>query len=153
MAKNNVVRNTKIYDTLTGTEVIDLTEAPENLKYYAAVVMCGHCGNGYYLPVVLPIISKNADDAVALAKLTPRVKEFKKNCILCLGEIDFLEYKILRAFNDQDSFLRSSQVGYDDRSVEARRVLLLPTIEAIRENSKLSESKREICSQWSKFFQ
>ena len=45
-------------DNISGHELMRFGEEPEKNKHYAVVLMCGHCGRAYFVPVLLGFWNK-----------------------------------------------------------------------------------------------
>ena len=56
-------------------------------KPYAVIVKCGHCGEGYYIPIMFTTIAESKELAAAAVKMNPRVKREDPSCILEVFEI------------------------------------------------------------------
>lgn len=102
-------------------------------KYFAAVVMCGHVGRGFYVPILFPIAAKDAESAKKIVKNFPRVKNNIPNFILSMKEISFLEAEYIRLINHFDSYLTYSA---KKPSVEHRRIVLPKYAEKVVDKSK-----------------
>ncbi|MGN1201306.1 MAG: hypothetical protein ACI4R8_03530 [Candidatus Caccovivens sp.] len=81
----------------------------EDPKYFGVVTMCGHCGNGYFIPILFPIRAKDMDSAIEIARNLPRVKYNAKNCILEAMELDKKEFDFIQYVNDHDPYLTDDQ--------------------------------------------
>ena len=98
------IKNDLMYDTKTGTAYRAVDTNNEHKKFYAVVVMCGHCGNGYFIPFMLNISAASEQDAVNSAMKAGRVKKNAKNKILACGEINGVEFRAIEHINDCDPY-------------------------------------------------
>lgn len=111
----NFLRNNKggVYYSLGSDE--------DEKKCYAVIVKCGHCGDGYYIPIMFTTKSNNVHTAIEDIKMTPRVKREKQDCVLDAFEISELEKFIIDAVNDHDDYLKG-YVEKDSWRMEDRRI-------------------------------
>lgn len=86
-------------------------------KYFAAAVMCGHAGNGHFVPIIFNIAAKDVDSAIDIIKASPRVKNNAQKCILGIGEISLCEYDFINFINNYDPFLIKKEPPNDKRKV------------------------------------
>lgn len=103
-----------------------------NLKYYAIAVKFGHCGNGYFIPIIAAVSAKNKEYAVDIAKNIGGVKHTNKYCILGMKEITKAEHGLLIHINDCDPYIRAD----DAKTVEdlySRRVIMKETLSKLKE--------------------
>jgi len=112
-----VVHDSAIINTRTGSATMI---NHNNDKTFAVVVKCGHCGNGYFIPIMFALKCENIDAAVDMARKLGRVKSDDKNCILAAGEISKLEYSFLSHINTHDKFLQN--LATEDE-ILARRIV------------------------------
>ncbi len=94
----------------------------ENDKYYAVVAKCGHCGDGYFIPIMFSVFAPNAKLAAETIKDLPRIKRGTKDCIMAVKEISFLEYLLIETINNKDEYLTSSRFDKINEDVMRRRV-------------------------------
>ena len=105
----------------------------ENDKNFAVIIMCGHCGNGYYIPVLFSCYCKDIETAIERIKAMPRVKRDYKDVIIDAFEIDDKENYFIKSINDHDPYLLGYD-GEDDELLQARRLPTKLRIEKILEN-------------------
>lgn len=97
-----------------------------NEKYYLVETMCGHVGNGAYIPVTFPIRAEDGKSAAKIAREIPRVKHHNKYAILDVKKVDFEEFDQQRKINRHDSYLNWLKVNYEVYQEEvSNRVILM----------------------------
>lgn len=96
--------------------------AHENDKCYAVVAKCGHCGDGYFIPIMFSVFAPNAKLAAETVKDFPRIKRGAKDCILAVQEISFVEYLLIETINNKDEYLTGVITDRTDEDVKRRRV-------------------------------
>lgn len=113
----------------------------DNDKHYAVIVKCGHCGDGYYIPMMLTEKCKDVESAIESVKLTPRVKRDQKNVILDAFEISEFERFAIDAINDHDPYLRGFYRENDMETIERRVVqeFLFESKDPKQRNSKYDD--------------
>lgn len=121
-----------MFNTLTGSA--KLIENDGEIKTYAVVVKCGHCGKGYFIPILLGIHASSAKAAVEIARNLGRVKKGNKNNILAVCPISDLEYKAITAINDKDLFILSDGSLDIEEHVIERRVIMQETVDDFEKN-------------------
>lgn len=120
MPKKNVNKNGFIINDTYGFIVDHLHS--DNDKCYAVIAKCGHCGTGYFIPIMFTQKCKDIKTAIEATKATAMVKRDRKDCILDAFEITPLEKFCIDSINDHDEYLK----GYLYRNtleIEKRRVL------------------------------
>lgn len=85
-----------------------------NDKNYAVIARCGHCGNGYFIPIMFGIVAKDLQTAIEVAKIKPRVKRLSTNAILDAFEVTFVQRLFIDAVNSRDAYLRNNVVPNED---------------------------------------
>lgn len=119
MAIDRFRRNGYLYDS-KGSPLMS-TDCEEN-KSFAVLARCGHCGNGYYIPILFTVYCNDLKTAIEIVKSLPRVKRDKKDAIMEAFEISRLECLFLKAINDLDPYLK----GYfdkDSKEIQSRRII------------------------------
>ena len=115
----------------------------EQNKNFAVIAKCGHCGRGYFIPVMFSIYCKDIKTAIERVKAIPRVKHDQKDVIIDAFEVTKYQDYFIKAVDDHDPYLR----GYhdkDDPSVLSRRMLSEVRVDAVlKENQGLSDSELE----------
>ncbi len=117
------------------------SNASENHDY-AAVVMCGHVGFGYFIPILFDVRARNKEIAKRIIKNAPRVKNNITNCILEMKEISRYESLLIWSINHHDKYL-----VYDakKRRVNSRKVIMpeyARMLEDISKGVKLSNTDK-----------
>lgn len=79
-------------------------------KFYAVITKCGHVGKDKYREVIFPINADSGKEAAEIARWIPRVKHHKKDAIIDVTEIDYIEYKALLEKNLNDPYLQCRNV-------------------------------------------
>ena len=118
---NKLIRDGEFIRDRRGGVLDFLGSDEERTKCYAVIVECGHCGRGYYIPIMFTTRSSNIQNAIKDIKMTPKVKREKINCVLDAFEITELEKFTIDAINDHDDYL----LGYiekDSKKMEERRI-------------------------------
>ena len=67
--------------------------------------MCGHVGNGYYVPIEFAVEANSRGQAKEIARAIPRVKHNNKDCILKFKKISFDEFESILLKNSEDPYL------------------------------------------------
>ena len=118
---NKMIRDGEFIRDRSGGVVTSLGSDEERTKCYAVIVECGHCGRGYYIPIMFTTRASNIQNAIKDIKMTPKVKREKVNCVLDAFEITELEKFTIDALNDHDDYL----LGYvekDSGKMKERRI-------------------------------
>lgn len=105
--------------------VLSQTRAESENKYYAVITRCGHCGDGYFMPIMFQIYARSVDAAIAEARTFPRVRSHKKDAIIDAFEISPEQALFIQFVNDVDPYLNGYAVE-DDDFTRNRRVALEP---------------------------
>lgn len=126
MAKNKIKGN---YSINTGGGVVcELHSDDKQDKRFAVVVKCGHCGKGYFIPIIFTATCKDLEAAKEIAKNTPRVKNAGKGTVIDAFEISEIEFRFINEVNYRhDSYLNSKFNGlFNDtnRQVIGRRIAM-----------------------------
>ena len=114
-------------ETIQGGYLLDANGSPiervktGNDKNYAVILKCGHCGAGYFIPIMFTVASKDIQSAVKSAKLLGRVQRDRSDCVLGAFEITPHERTFIESINDRDPYLRG-MIGKDDDQIVDRRV-------------------------------
>ena len=110
-------------------------------KNFAVIVKCGHCGRGYFIPIMFSIYCKDIYTAIERIKAIPRVKHDQKDVVIDAFEITQTERYLIKAINDHDPYLK----GYFDKDspeLHDRRLLLeARLLDTLKENRELSEEE------------
>lgn len=141
--KKHTIKNNYLIHADTGSIIQELSVSNEENKYYAAVVMCGHCGKDYFLPILFPFWCKQ-DEINIVARQIARVKRDYKECILCSGEIDESTYRLIELINEGDGYLKPAFIGFDDRDVEDRKIILQRAVEEFMNNEEKTHDKMKM---------
>lgn len=118
---NKMIRDGEFIRDRSGGVVTSLGSDEERTKCYAVIVECGHCGRGYYIPIMFTTRASSVQNAIKDIKMTPKVKREKINCVLDAFEITELEKFTIDALNDHDDYL----LGYvekDSGKMKERRI-------------------------------
>ena len=127
-----------LFDSM-GSPVVKLKD--EINKYYAVIAKCGHCGSGYFIPIIFPIHCKDINTAIEVVKEIPRVKRYQKDVIIDAFETSGLENMFLEVINQYDPYLRGF-LSKDDAFVDNIRIIEPKASEKfVNENSDLSEDE------------
>ncbi len=113
MANKNV-RDGEFLRDRHGGAFTSLGSDEERTKCYAVIVKCGHCGRGYYIPIMFTTRSNNVQNAIDDIKMTPRVKREKIDCVIDAFEVTELEKFYIDSVNDHDPYLK----GYIEKESE-----------------------------------
>lgn len=118
-----IIQNDLMYDTRTGSAFKSINNE-NGKKFYAVVVMGGHCGNGYFIPHMLNIAAANEQDAISSAMKSGRVKKNVKNRILAVQEISDFEFRAIEHINDCDPYLYAVDNSTVIKDLDDRRVVM-----------------------------
>ena len=138
MAPKNFKKEGVLYDS-KGAVVANL-HAEQN-KNFAVIARCGHCGRGYYIPVIFSVYCKDIYTAIDRVKAIPRVKRDQKDVIIDAFEITQLEDHLINSISDRDSFLKGFY-DKDSPEIQERRLLVGSRVEDVfNENSDIPEEE------------
>jgi len=129
------MENDIFYDVKSGTATIH-GDTDGELKSYAVLVKGGHCGTGYYIPIILTISTKNKETALKMAENIGRVKKTAKHTILAITEINQLEYYALEYINDCDPYFNNTHNTELMPEVFDRRVIVETFVDKERVGTK-----------------
>ncbi len=118
MPSNQYVRDGYIFNEYG---VVGTYRESEDDKSYAVIARCGHCGNGYFIPIMFGVVAKDIKTAIEVTKIRPRVKRVGTEAILDAFEITFVQKLFIDAVNSHDSYLRG-EVGPNDEYLHRRRI-------------------------------
>ena len=122
MPSNYIRENGYLRDSKTGCLSQKLySDNPEENKIYAVILRCGHCGDGYFIPIMFTAQAKDVRAAIEALKINPRVQRNKKDTVLAVFEITRLEQHFIEAINNHDPYLKGWGSKKDD-SIQERRV-------------------------------
>lgn len=103
MPSRHIKKNGMIIDT-SGAFVREVHS--QNDKCYAVIVKCGHCGDGYYIPIMFTTKCKDMQTAIEYIKTNPMVKRDRKDCVLAAFEVTPFERFCIESINDHDPYLK-----------------------------------------------
>lgn len=118
---NKMIRDGEFLRDKHGGVFTSLGSDEDRKKCYAVIVKCGHCGEGFYIPIMFTTRSGSVHNAIEDIKMTPRVKREKSDCVLDAFEISELEKFVIDAINDHDDYLKG-YVEKDSWKMEDRRI-------------------------------
>ena len=105
-------------------------------KSYAVIAACGHCGDGFYIPIIFPRFCQDKQAAVDSVRAIPRVKRDKKDFVLDVFEITDIESMFLNCINDRDPYLKGFFTK-DDKELQDRRIVRRDVLdELLKDNPK-----------------
>ncbi len=119
-----------------GNNVIDAhggivrTMDSENGKDYAVIARCGHCGKGYYIPIMFTANAEDEKTAIKNILMTPRIKRDAKMAAICSFEISREERYFIESINDHDPYLRGYALA-GDAMMNIRRLPLETTLDGV----------------------
>lgn len=90
-------------------------------KNYAVIAKSGHCGRGYYMPVIFYQYCKDAQTAIELIKANPRIQRHQKDVILGVFELSKMERIFLGAINENDRYL-TDNIDESTEEIRERRI-------------------------------
>lgn len=111
------ISNGIFYDTRTGSAQM-ISDEDANTEYYAIIVQGGHCGNGYYMPCLVPINAKSKELAIVSARNVGKAKSFRKNIILGTIKISQQEFHALKNIAMYNLYLT-----HNDNNDSMKRIL------------------------------
>ena len=79
-------------------------------KYFRVTCKCGHVGRQHFIRIDFPVCAHSKKEAAEIARYIPRVKHDYKDAVLNCVEIDFEEYEILKRINDNDQYLKCTNI-------------------------------------------
>lgn len=104
-------------------------------KTYAVIAICGHCGDGFGIPIMFPTFCQNTEAAIESVRAIPRVKRDKKDFALDVFEITDIESMFINCINDRDPYLRGF-FNKEDKEILERRIVRRDVLEELlRHNS------------------
>ena len=109
-----------LIDSFNGAPISKITSDDDSDKRFAVIVKCGHCGDGYFIPIMFTIMCKDVETAIERVKANPRVKRDKPNVVLGTFELTQHEQFFIQAINDHDPYLKGFQGKHDDQIRERR---------------------------------
>lgn len=115
---SNVNRDDEFLLDKYGSPITKLSS--ENDKRFAVIVRCGHCGDGYFIPIMFTVRCKDIYTAIETIKTNPRVQRNKKDVILAAFEITAHEQFFIEAINDHDPYLRGIHRKDNDQILDRR---------------------------------
>ena len=115
-------------------------------KYYIVLARGGHCGRGYFIPIIFRTVAYNAKEAVEKSKIIPRVKHDQSGGIITVQETNFLEFMLIGIINDWDPYLLTSD-SYTQNIKDSRRVRSPLYIEKVNKAILNSEHSRSYLSE------
>lgn len=119
---------------------IERFKTDEN-KQFAVILKCGHCGVGYFIPIMFTTASRDIHSAINSAKLLGRVQRDRSDCVLAAFEITRHQRQLIETINDHDPYLRS-MIGKDHDQIIERRVM--HEIKASRDPGKAERSWAQV---------
>lgn len=140
MPQKTFKKDGQLFDS-RGTPLMELNS--DLNKNYAVITKCGHCGDGYYIPIIFTAHCKDVYTAIEIIKTIPRVKRDKKDAIIDAFEVTPMQAMFIDAINDRDPYLR----GYFDKDtpeLQVRRVANELRCAAIIKNNEDSYSQEEL---------
>ena len=101
-----------ILNTRTGElKNVDLSNSTDS---YAVILKCGHCGKGYFIPLLFTITANSPEMAVEIATKLGKVKKSAKSVVLGVEKIDQKTYLALEHINDCDPYFYTTTDGVFD---------------------------------------
>ena len=107
-------------------------------KNYVVIAQGGHCGDGYFIPIVTWRRAVDEKQASEKTLELARVKKDKKHAIMYVEEISVMEGLLLEFINNYDPYLTASNM---DAGLEERR-LNIPSMVEIYNNIQNGHHKR-----------
>jgi len=108
-----------------------------NIKSYLVIAQGGHCGDGYFIPMLSWLAGRNKKEAIEQINTRARVKKGKKFAILYVNRILLDEGILVEMINNYDQYLTSSNIYNEEKT----RRLNIPTM-VERYNSSQFTNKR-----------
>ena len=115
---SNVTRDGDFLVDRNGSPITKISS--ENDKCFAVIVRCGHCGDGYFIPIMFTARSKDIYTAIESIKTNSRVQRNKKDVVLAAFEITEHEQFFIESINDHDPYLRGLHRKDDDQILDRR---------------------------------
>ena len=120
MPSNYINNNGKIVN-LRGNVVSGDIHSSDD-KCYAVILKCGHCGDGFYIPIIFTCKCRDRETAVALTKTKARVKRDKKDAVLDSFQITEFERFFIESINDHNPYLKNYTLKRSQETMERRVV-------------------------------
>lgn len=148
----NIKKGGYLVNAYYGNIVHKIVDEDGGSKYYAGFVQCGHCGSGYYVPVILTATCRNIEAAKEIMLNTARVKKDHKHAIMDVFEISQIERDYIMQVNYwHDPYLRKEfDDAFDQRNefIRDRRVIQKQVVEKMMaEHNDIGEFPRECRTQ------
>lgn len=138
--KSSIDGSVLIQDPFSGavTEMIEKV-SKEDARYFALVVMCGHCEINHYIPILFTISSSDLKTASKYAMHMPRVKHFSntnaQDSVILFGcETSKTEARIIHYLNKCDPYLTTNNYSMDQYL--DRQVLVKDTVDYLAKHYK-----------------
>ena len=120
MAKHELVGNYSYNKDGGIVRVLHSVGEPD--KYFGVIAKCGHCGDGYFIPIVFEVKARDIEAAKEIALNFPRVKKNVKGTIIDAFEISENEYCFIHEVNKMhESYLNSHYNGYNNENSDQIR--------------------------------
>ena len=85
MSKKIIVEENVTYNTKTGA--MKIFESDGQTNHYAVLVKAGHCGDGYYIPLVIGVSATSQALAVEIARHKSRIKTTRSGAVMDIIKI------------------------------------------------------------------
>ena len=120
MRKVSSAGRNMLYD---GSLIHYYPDEEKNRRHYAYLVKGGHCGSGYFIPMLLAVSTRNKDLMTDLLRNSAKVKKSNKLNIINMKEITKAQFKAIKKINEYDEYMTTNDVATVDDLYE-RRVIL-----------------------------
>ena len=100
------------------SKIYKTAEQPRK-KFYIVLARGGHCGRGYFVPMVYRAVAYNKKEAISKARDIPRVKHDQQGGVILAEETNFLEFMFVSILNDHDPYLITND-SYSENLKERR---------------------------------
>lgn len=97
-----------------------LQKSDDDAKMYAVIAKCGHCGDGYFIPIMFTIFAPDLHTAISYIKTYPKVQRDRKDVILAAFELSLFEKLFIDAINNHDPYIRGYTTKTENDIIERR---------------------------------
>ncbi len=111
----------------------------QKAKSYVIIAQGGHCGNGYFIPMISWCRAQSPKEASEKIIDLARVKKDKKHAIMYVDQITTMEGLLIEFINNYDTYLTASNI---DNELDSRR-LNIPYMVEIYNNIQNGHQKNQ----------
>jgi len=148
---NFILTNDNIfYNKLTG-DIKAFDNYGEDLKRFAVIVQGGHCGKGYFIPVILTVTAQTKEIAIEIAKNIGKIKK-RQGAILAATEVNKPQFLALEHISARDEYFQLSNTAFLS-DLHERRVVIESTAKFVEteyegKNNKITKDEIRTADQY-----